>query len=240
MASLTVDLSLIPAIRSSLDRDQPDPIQAAVLAELAGADAIAFALKSGRRQTQPRDIAILGSVVKGRLSLSVPPLDELIEQALSIKPAEVTFFVDSGTGADPMATIGFDVPEIDYQDLSARLSGIGVSVRYYIEPDPAAVKQARKAGADGVVFSTSAYTSSRELNQARQELDRLDQAAQAAAKAGLSVACCRGLDYSNIEPLVQLDVIDEFIVGGAVLARASLIGIESAVRRMRELVRGQA
>jgi pyridoxine 5-phosphate synthase len=237
---LTIDLSATPAIRAALDRDQPDPIQAAVLAELAGADGIAFTLKSGRQNTQPRDLAILGSVVKTRLSLSVPPLDELIEQALSIKPAEATFFADSGTGNDPIATIGFDVPEIDYQDLSARLSGIGISVRYYIEPDVPAVKQARKAGADGVVLSASAYTSAAGLEEAQRQLDRLDQAAQAAAKAGLSVACCRGLDYANIEPLVQLDIIDEFIVGGAILARASLIGIEPAVRRMRELVRGQA
>ncbi len=240
MASLTVDLSPVPTIRAALDRDQPDPIQAAVLAELAGADAIAFTLRSGRRQTQPRDVAILGSVVKTRLILSIPPLDELIDQALTIKPAETTFFADSGAGGDPMATIGFDVPEIDYQDTSARFSGIGIAVRYYVEPEPSAVKQARRAGAEGVVLSASAYTSARELSQAQQELDRLDQAAQAAANAGLTVACSRGLDYDNIEPLVQLEVIDEFIVGGAVIARASLVGIESAVRRMRQLIRGQA
>lgn len=239
MASLTIDLSPIPAIRSALDRDQPDPIQAAVLAELAGADGIAFTLRSGRRQAQPRDVAILGSVIKTRLSLAIPPLDELIDQVLTIKPAEATFFADSGSDNEPMATIGFDVPEIDYQDLSARLSGIGIAVRYYIEPDATAVKQARRAGAEGVVLSASAYTAARELSRAQEELDRLDQAAQAAAKAGLSVACCRGLDFTNIEPLTQLGVIDEFIVGGALMARAALIGIESAIGRMRTLVRSQ-
>ncbi|RME27970.1 MAG: pyridoxine 5'-phosphate synthase [Candidatus Zixiibacteriota bacterium] len=237
MALLSVNLTQIGAIRELRHLKEPDPAQAAVLAELGGADSITVQVRRDRRFIRDRDLYLLREVVKTRLTVEMPPVDELVERVTDVKPQMVTLLADQADSDAPVAPIDFSAAAIDFSDLVARLGGVGIACAFLIEPHDEAVKAAAKAGAAAVMLDCTGFTSARTLDDAQQELDRLDRAAQAAAKAGLDVHAGRGLGYKNTIPLTELGLIDEFVVGQAVIARAVLVGMREAVNQMQLITR---
>ena len=240
MASLSVNLDQVAALREVRKRKEPDPAQAAVLAELAGADGIAIQLRRDRKYIRDRDLFILREVVKSRLILELPPTDEIIEKALEVKPWMVTFVADHADSDAPVSGIDFHNAPIDFSDTVERFRGVGVNVCFLIEPSSDAVKGAHKTGAAAVLIDCAEFTEARTLEQAQTGLDNIDHAAQLAVKHELSVHAGRGISYKNIFPLAELGVIDEFVVGFAIASRALLVGYERAVGEMLRLMhRGQ-
>ena len=237
MALLSVNLDQVAALRAVRKFKEPDPAQAAVLAELAGADGIAVQLRRDRKHIRDRDLYILREVVKSRLTIEMPPVEDIITQMLEVKPWMVTFMADQPDCDAPPAGINFAGAPIDYSDSVTRLSGVGVNVGFFIEPEVEAVKGAAKAGAASVLLNCSVFTGARSLSEAQEGLDLVDAAAQAASKAGLSVSAGRGINYRNVLPLVELGLIDEFVVGHAIASQAVLVGYDAAVREFLRLVR---
>ncbi len=236
MPSLVVSLNLVGALRELSQQKEPDPAQAAVLAELAGAGGISVMLRRDRKFLRDRDLYILKNMVKTKLNISMPPTDDIIERIIEVKPNAVTFVADS-TGSDgPSTTIDFFTGAIDFSSITNRIKGAGVNINYFIEPETDAVKGALKSGADGIVLNCSAYSEAQTVSEARNELDKIDRAGQFANKQNVSVMAGRGLHYGNIKPLAELGNIREFIVGRAICTRALFHGFDRAVGEMIRII----
>jgi pyridoxine 5-phosphate synthase len=233
---LSVNLDLVAALRELRGLKEPDPAQAAVLAELAQADGIAIQFRRDRRHIRERDIYLLKGVVKTKLTIEMPPVEDYIKKALEIKPWLVTFVADHADSSTPVSTIDFDAAPVDFSDVANQFAGVGVNIAYFVEPEPDAVKGAARSGATAVLINCHGYTAARTLEEAQSELDRIDRAVQAAHKSDLVVNCGRGISYRNMRPLMELGLIDEFVVGHAICVRAMLVGFERAVREMMDIL----
>ena len=236
MAMLTVNLDQVAALRESRKLREPDPAQAAVLAEMAGADGIAIQLRRDRKYVRDRDLYILREVVKTRLTIELTPVEDIIQRVLEVKPAMVAFVADRA-GDLPVSGIEFDSAEIDFTDTARRFKAAGIAVCFFVEPETDSVKGAQRAGGDAVMINCGGFTYARTLEEAQQELDRIDSCAQAAAKAGLSVMAGRGIDRKNILALHELGLIDEFFVGNSIVSRAVLKGMTAAVEEVLDILK---
>lgn len=238
MAFLSVNLDLLAALRATRGLLEPDPAQAAVLAELAGADGIAVQVRRDRRYIRERDLYVLREIVKTKLALELPPADDMIEKAIEVKPWMAVLVADHADSDSPVSPIDFGTAPIDFSDLVNRLTAMGISVGFFVQPDGDAIRGAAKAGASAALIDCAGYTQARTVEEAQNELDKIDRAARSAAKSNLAVHCGRGINYRNVGPLAELGCIDEFVVGHAIACRAILVGFERAVREMLELIRG--
>lgn len=236
MSALTVSLDMIGVMREAGHRREPDPAQSAVLAELAGADGISVMLRRDRKYLRDRDLYILKNIVKTKLNIAMPPVEDIIERAVEVKPYSVTIVADMASSDSPAVTVDFYTGAVDLSGMSSRLKGVGVKVIYFIEPELETIKGALKAGADAVLFNCAAYAEAPTPGEAKAELDKIDRAAQAAQKQNISVYCGRGLHYNNIQPLAELGNIREFIVGRAICTRALFHGFERAVLDMLRVI----
>ncbi len=240
MALLTVNLDQVAALREARKVKEPDPAQAAVVAELAGADGIAIRLRRDRRYVRDRDLYILREVVKTKLTVEIPPTDEIIERILEVKPWMVTFVADHADIDAPVSGIDFNSAPIDFSDVATRFRGVGIAVCFLIQPDADSVKGASKAGADAVLIDCSGFTQAVTLSEAQQELDRIDRAAQQASKANLAVYAGRSIDLKNVPALHELNLIDEFFIGHSIISRAVLKGMQPAVEEITDIIKNEA
>ena len=237
MALLSVNLDQVAALREIRKLREPDPAQAAVLAELAGADGIAIQLRRDRKYIRDRDLYILREVVKTRLTIEMAPADDVIARALEVKPAMVTFVADHADSDAAVSGIDFGAAPVDFGDIASRFRGVGIAVCFFVEPNSDSVKGASKAGADAVLIDCGGFTCAKTLQEAQEELDMIDRAAQAATKANLSVFAGRGINARNVVALDELKSFDEYFVGQSIISRAVLKGMDAAVKDMIEALR---
>ena len=237
MSSLTVNVDLSAVVRSIARQNEPDPAQVAMLSEMYGANGVSVQFRRDRKYIRERDLYLLKGVVKSKLIIELPPNEESIQKVTEIKPWMVMFAADHADSDSPLSPVDFNNAPIEYSSISNQFSAIGVNVGYFIEPDSDEVKGAARAQASGVLINCSGYTKARSMEDAQRELDRIDKAAQTAEKNNLTIYAGRGLNYKNIQPLVEIGLIDEFIIGHAIASRAMLVGYERAVTEMTALIR---
>ncbi|MEW5925250.1 MAG: pyridoxine 5'-phosphate synthase, partial [Candidatus Zixiibacteriota bacterium] len=223
-------------VRNVKKAKEPAPSQAAVLAELAGADSITCHLREDRLYIRDRDFYILKEVVQTGLTLQIAPEEELLERALEVKPEIVTLMPYSRDESVP--DTGIDLA--NYQDRYAKAAesiiGADVKVCYFIEPDSEAVKDAARVKAHAVQFNAHEYIRAKTEEEIKSELTRLEQMAQLADKLGMKVWAGNGLHYKNIRPLAELGVFERFTVGYAIISRAIMVGMDRAVRDMLDII----
>lgn len=236
MTLLTINLDPIAKLRTICRQTEPDLVQAAVLAELAGADGVSVSLRRDRAHVRERDLYLLRETVKGRLTLISPPVDDLARIVTEIKPHQVTLVADQADNDAPVVGIDFANRDVDFSDLVGQLQGSGADVVFYIDPNPESIKGASKAGANGVLIDCDLYGRAKVANDAQDGLDRIDRAAQAGGKTKLHLAAGHTLNYRNVGPLTEIGLFDEFVVGSALAARASLVGLSDAVREFKKLI----
>lgn len=236
MSALIVGLEMVGVMRESGHRREPEPAQAAMFAELGGARGISVMLRRDRKYLRDRDLYILKNIIKTKLNIAMPPTEDIIERIIEVKPHSVTIVADSANSDSLVTAVDFHSGDIDLSGISSRIKGVGVNVNYLVEPEIEAVKGAQRAGADGVILNCSAYAEAQSTREAKEELDRIDRAAQAASKQELMAGAGRGLHYSNIQPLVELGNIGEFIVGRAICTRALFYGFDRAVHEMIQII----
>jgi len=235
MSILSVKVDQVGALRTIRRRKQPDPAQAAVLIELAGSDGVTCHLREDRRFLRDRDVYILKEMVKTKLTLQIAPDNELVNLALEVKPYMVMLMPYSSE--DYSNVSGVDFSDMDrYTEAAASLQNAGVAVGCFIDPDTDTVKNAARIKADAVELNAAYYVNAGTIETAEAELERLDRAAQLAAKLGILANCGNGLNYKNIRPLVDMDVIEEFTVGHAIIGRAVMVGLDRAVSEMVDIV----
>ncbi len=236
MAKLSVNVDHIATIRQARGVAEPDPVAAAVLAELAGADGITIHLREDRRHIQDRDVAILRQTIKTRLNLEMALTDEMVAIALKTLPDSVTLVPE---GRHELTTEGgLDVVMLQstLKQKIALLQQAGIIVSLFIEPNIEQIKASHKVGADYMEIHTGMYCEVQTESERREQLGRIELAISAARKLGLGINAGHGLDYRNIRAILALPGIEEFNIGHSIISRAALVGMDRAVREMLELV----
>jgi pyridoxine 5-phosphate synthase len=236
-ARLGVNVDHVATLRQVRRATYPDPVAAAVLAELAGADQITIHLREDRRHIQERDLQVLRKTLATRLNLEMAVAQEMLRIAYEVKPDMVTLVPER---REELTTEGgLDV--VSGRDAVRKavktLKDAEIEVSLFIDPDLDQVKAAHRAEAHAVELHTGRYCDARLASDRRRELNRILDATKAAAKLGLKVAAGHGLNYQNVLPVAAIAEIEELNIGHAIVAHAVLVGMERAVREMKALLR---
>lgn len=237
MARLSVNIDHIATLRQARLGKEPDPVTAASIVELAGADGITVHLREDRRHIQDRDVRLLRETVKTKLNLEMAATEEMISIAIEVKPDMVTLVPEKR--AELTTEGGLDVI-INKEELSKQVSILkdcGITVSLFINPEIDQVKGALRVGADYVEIHTGRYADAVNKEEGEIEFGRILDSVKAASKLRLGINAGHGLNYINIKKISKISEIEEFSIGHGIIARAALVGLERAVREMAELVK---
>ncbi len=237
---LGVNIDHIATVRQARRAPEPDPVQAAVLAELGGADGITVHLRSDRRHISERDVELLAATVKTHLNVEMASTDEMLELALRYRPHNVSLVPerDDEITTEGGLDIAGDPPR--FRDTVQALQAGGIDVAIFIDPDLRQVDAAVELGAQQIEINTAAYADASKARDAAVTLSMLEKAAAIARHAsdsGLRVAAGHGLTYRNVGAVVQVPQIAELNIGHNIVARATFVGLTRAVREMKRLLR---
>ena len=233
---LSVNVDHVATIRQARMADEPDPVWAAVQAELAGACGITVHLRGDRRHIQDRDVRLLKGTVVGALNLEMKATPELLTVALEIRPDMCTL-VPEGEG-ELTTQGGLDViaEEVQLREAVAKLKESGIAVSFFVDPDVVQVERAKAVGADIVEIHTGIFAEATDTDEIQRELEKVRVAAIAAREMGLRVHGGHGLTYRNVQAIAEIREIEELSIGHSVVSRAVLVGMDLAVREMAALL----
>lgn len=232
---LGVNIDHVATLRQARGTRYPDPVQAAIEAEQAGADGITVHLREDRRHIQERDIRLLKQVMQTRMNLEIAVTDEMLAFAEEIRPEHICLVPER---RDELTTEGgLDVAAnlARVQKAVEQLSGYGCEVSLFIDADPRQIEAARNAGAPVVELHTGHYAEASGAEQG-EALQRIREGVAYARKLGLVVNAGHGLHYHNVEPIAAIPGIHELNIGHAIVARALFSGLAGAVAEMRALI----
>ena len=236
MPRLSVNIDHIATIRQARRGSEPDPVAAAVLAELAGAEGIIAHLREDRRHIQDRDLRLLRETVQTKLNLEMAATEEMQRIALEVKP-EITTLVPEKR--EELTTEGgLEVASrTDFmKSYISRLQKGGIVVSLFIDPDDNQIAAARKSGADWVEIHTGAYANAKTEKDRGREFEKITEAAKLAGSLGLRVGAGHGLNYVNVRKIARIPEVEELNIGHSIISRAALVGMERAVREMKALI----
>ena len=236
MIELGVNIDHIATLRQARGTSYPSPVEAALIAESAGADAITLHLREDRRHIQDRDVETLKGRLKTRMNLESAVTDEMISFALHIRPEDVCLVPER---REELTTEGgLDVLRHFKQVKSAceRLSKAGIRTSLFIDPDPAQIDAAVKVGAPVIEIHTGHYADATTKSEHQAEFERIRAAVICGIDRGLKVNAGHGLHYQNVQQIAALSGISELNIGHAIVAHALFIGFEQAVREMKRLL----
>ncbi len=236
MARLGVNIDHVATLREARKAKEPDPIAAAALAELAGADGIVVHLREDRRHIQDRDLRLLRETVRTKLDLEIAATEEMARIALEIKPDMVTLVPERRQELTTEGGLNVVSCREELQKIIELLREGDILVSLFIDPDPTQIKGAHKVSADLIEIHTGKYANSRGKER-QAELHEIMEAAKLASKLGMGVNAGHGLDYTNVTAVSQIPEIEELNIGHSIISRAVLVGLERAVREMKSLIR---
>jgi len=235
-ARLGVNVDHVATLRQVRRAPYPDPVAASVVAALPGADQITLHLREDRRHIQERDLQVLRKTVTTRLNLEMAVAQEMLRIAYEVKPDMVTLVPERREELTTEGGLDAVGGREAVRKAVKTLHDADIVVSLFIDPDLDQVKAAHRAEADAVELHTGRYCDARLASDRRRELDRIVDACKAAAKLGLKVAAGHGLNYQNVLPVAAIPEIEELNIGHAIVAHAVLVGMERAVREMKELL----
>ncbi len=233
---LGVNIDHVATLRQARLTRYPDPVQAAIDAEEAGADGITLHLREDRRHIQERDVRMIKAVLQTRMNLELAVTDEMLAFAEDIKPEHACLVPEKREEVTTEG--GLDV--IKHFDIVSeavkKLSAVGSDVSLFIDPDSKQLDAALATGATTVELHTGCYADAKTTAQQMLELNRIRQAAAYAAKLKLVVNAGHGLHYHNVKPIAAIPIIHELNIGHAIVARALSCGFKEAVKTMKQLM----
>lgn len=235
MIKLGVNIDHVATLRQARRGNEPDPVEAAFVAEQAGADGITVHLREDRRHIQERDLRLLRQTVRSQLNLEMGMADEIIRIALEVKPEMVTLVPEKREEVTTEG--GLDVAgQLErVQEVTALLQQNGIKVSLFIDPEEKQVSASAETGADYIELHTGTYANCWPDEAGMlAELEKLDMAAQAAGELGLRVNAGHGLNYLNVGPVAAIEEVEELNIGHSIISRAVITGLAEAVRRMKE------
>lgn len=233
---LFINIDHVATVRQARLTDEPDPVRAAVLAELGGADGITVHLREDRRHIQDRDVRLLLQTVRTGVNLELAAASEVLERALEWRPAQATLVPERR--AEVTTEGGLSLDDSGRASLLAatrRLREAGIRVSLFVDPDAEAVRASAELGADAVELHTGEFANTHGAERAEQ-LGRLRRAAALGRSLGLAVHAGHGLTYENVAAVAAISEIEELNIGHSVVSRAVLVGMERATREMVDLL----
>ncbi|MCE5273453.1 pyridoxine 5'-phosphate synthase [bacterium] len=237
MIRLGVNVDHVATLRQARRTVEPDPVWAAALAELAGADQITVHLREDRRHIQDRDVEVLRRTVRTRLNLEMGASEEITAIALALHPDQATLVPEKRQEVTTEGGLDVAKHRAKLADVIARLKGAGIRVSLFIDPEIKVTGLSAAVGADAVEFHTGAYANAVGPEAVERELTKLSAAAELAASRGLAVYAGHGLNYWNITAALAIPALEEVNIGHSIISRAVLVGLERAVREMKELLK---
>jgi pyridoxine 5-phosphate synthase len=235
---LYVNIDHVATVRQARRTDEPDPVRAAVLAELGGADGITVHLREDRRHIQDRDVRLLMETVRTGVNLELAASSEVVDIACELRPMQATLVPEKREEITTEGGLALgDARQLDANRRALqRLSEAGIRTSLFIDPDESAIRASVDLGVDAVELHTGEYANTRG-EERRQQLERLNRAASIARKLSLAVHAGHGLTYENVHPVAAIPEIEELNIGHSIVSRAVLTGMEAAVRDMAEILR---
>ncbi len=235
---LGVNIDHVATLRQQRRGREPEPVTAALVAEMAGADSIVCHLREDRRHIQERDLSLLRQVIKTRLNLEMAANEEIIKIALREKPDWVTLVPERREELTTEGGLAVAEQVSHLKKVVSRFVENGIPVSLFIDADSVQIKAAKESGAWSVELHTGRYADALDEKERVAELDRIKQGAKMAEESGLKVAAGHGLDYRNVTAIASIPEIEELNIGYAIIGKAVFVGLERAVKEMLELMGG--
>ncbi len=234
-----VNIDHVATVREARRTDEPDPVRAAVLVELAGADGITVHLREDRRHIHDRDVRLLSDTLRTVLNLELASASEIVDLACELRPHQATLVPER---REEITTEGgLDLGSRDQRErlepVIRRLRDEGIRTSLFIDPRDESLRISSELGADAVELHTGEYANAREQDGRVRELNRLAGAAATGRELGLAVHAGHGLTYENVAPVATIREIEELNIGHSIISRAVFVGMERAVREMATILR---
>lgn len=236
MNKLGVNIDHVATVRQARRADEPDPVWAAVEAELGGADGITFHLREDRRHINDRDAELLRQTVASKLNMEMAADAEIVKIAVRLKPDQCTLVPERREELTTEGGLNVAGLEKRIRPAVEELQQAGIIVSAFIEPEVTQLRASADCGFDAVELWTGAYAHAKGDRARETELERLLDAVEAGWECGLEVHAGHGLTYRNIEPIASAGVFSEFNIGHSIVARAMFVGMRAAVREMKRLL----
>ena len=230
--ALGINIDHVATLRQARRGKEPDPVQAALLAEMAGADSITLHLREDRRHIQDLDVRTLRGLLKTRMNLEMAVTDEMLRIAAEVRPDDCCFVPERRQEVTTEGGLDVAGQEARMKDATGKLTGQGIRVALFIDPEPRQVEAAARIGAPAIELHTGAYAEAAGGARAT-ELERLVRCARLGAGLGLEVHAGHGLNYHNVQPVAAIREIVELNIGHAIISRAVFAGLTAAVRDMK-------
>lgn len=237
MTRLNVNVDHVATVRQARGGIEPDPVLAAYLAELAGAEGIVVHLREDRRHIQERDVWILRETVKTKLNLEMAPTAAMVKIASDVKPDMATLVPEKRQELTTEGGLDAAANTREIKSVVKQLRKEGIFVSLFIDPDPAQIKASLAAGADMVEIHTGAYADAPDEAGKEAELSRIRKAVKKAYDSGLRVSAGHGLNYFNVVQIAAIEEVEELNIGHSIISRAVTAGMDLAVRDMIDLIR---
>ncbi len=233
---LGVNIDHIATLRQARMTNEPDPVYAAVIAELAGADGITIHLRQDRRHIQEKDLELLREIIKTKLNLEMAISMEMVKIALKHKPDICTLVPESSE--EVTTSGGLDVVlYIDkIKEVVGNLKAAGLEVSIFIDPDVDQIKACYRMGINAIEINTGEYAENWNNSNAAFELEKIKKSVGYAKRMNLKILAGHGLTYQNVGPIVAMRDIEELNIGHSIIANSAFLGLAEAVRRMKHIM----
>ncbi len=235
MIRLGVNVDHVATVRQARRVDVPDPVEAALLAEIAGADGITVHLREDRRHIQERDVQLLRERLQTKLNLEMAVTPAMLAVAEKIRPDDVCFVPEKREELTTEGGLDVVSHRQKIREATQRLQGIGLRVSLFVDPETAQIEASRDAGAHAVEIHTGAYCNAVGVER-KNQLEAILKASKLAQSLGLEVHGGHGLNYDNVLAIAKIPEMAELNIGHSIIARAIIAGIEQAVREMKDLL----
>lgn len=235
MPNLGVNIDHIATIRQARKTNEPDPVWAAALAELGGADCITLHLREDRRHIQDRDLEVMRQTVKVKLNLELATEAEVVDIACRVKPDQVTLVPEKREEVTTEGGLDLVSHEAAVARAMEKLKEAGISINLFLDPDEAQIEMAAKLKADGIELHTGQYALTSGKAQ-QKELTRLTIAGEQICGAGMELLAGHGLTYTNVQHIAQIPEMAELNIGHSIVSRAVFVGFRDAVSEMKRLI----
>ena len=236
MIRLGVNIDHVATIRQARKTFEPDPVHAASLAELGGADGITIHLREDRRHIADRDLILLRQTVHSHLNLEMAMSDEIVRIAVEQKPDQATLVPENRQEVTTEGGLDVVTNRERVDRVIEKLGGAGILVSLFVDPDPDTIKDCAASGAKAVELHTGTFANAASEEERRTQVTIIAEAAELASSLGLKVFAGHGLTYFNVHHIVDIPEIEELNIGHSIISRAVLVGLERAVADMKALL----
>lgn len=235
MPKLGVNIDHVATLRQARLAQEPDPIQAAIICQLAGSDSVVAHLREDRRHINDNDLKKLKKVVKTRLNLEMSCAREIVKIAAEIKPDQVTLVPERRQEITTEGGLDLIKNKKKVEKIVKLMRSKGIITSLFIDPDPKQIKMAKKINPDFIELHTGKYANSKKVKETQKELNNLIEATALAISLNLRVNAGHGLDYHNVKPVAKIAGIEELNIGHSIISRALFVGLAEAVKEMKAL-----